>query len=241
MAKKIIMINGSARKQNTFGMLKDLKDIFVGYGINVEIVHLHEININHCVGCEHCVKKEGCSQMDDMESLMRRIQKSDGLVLGTPIYMNGPSSLLKAFCDRLNEWVHKPMMASKPIMMAATTASSGAKELKKFFFSFAAALGARRGDFVYRSNKNMGTLVQGKEIAGFLSLIADRRRDYKPALDELIMFEVGKAIAIKSTGHDNKYWASKGLFNEKYYYLVRINPFKQILVSFIAARIRKNI
>jgi multimeric flavodoxin WrbA len=52
MNKKVIAINSSRRKKNTYGILQKLKEDFSKRNIDVEIINLFDHEIKECLGCE---------------------------------------------------------------------------------------------------------------------------------------------------------------------------------------------
>ncbi len=69
-------------------------------GAAVHKVILSKLEIGSCRACDSCRKTGKCVQKDDMEELATKIEKSDVLVLGTPVYWWGPTAQFKAFLDR---------------------------------------------------------------------------------------------------------------------------------------------
>lgn len=233
MGKKVLMIDGSRRKRNTYNILLRIEKLLKTHDIEVEILNLFDYELKDCVGCEKCITKKGCSLTDDMPVLMQKIMDSDGVVLSSPVYMSSVTSKFKTFADRTVAWVHKPETAGKPVMFVATTASTGLKETKKFFESFATGFGARKGEFVARSGNNMSKPVEEKELLRFLSLLNKEKKYYRPAMNEIVMFNVGKVLALKSIGDDKKFWEDKDWLDKNYYYQCKMNPFKKMFSKFM--------
>lgn len=104
---KIILINGSARKQgNTEEILKKIKAGAISKGAEVEEVNLFDLNYKGCYGCYSCKELEGkhyghCPIKDDLKLLFQKIEKSDGFVLGSPIYWSNLSGEMRSFMERL--------------------------------------------------------------------------------------------------------------------------------------------
>jgi multimeric flavodoxin WrbA len=226
MGKKVLFINGSFRKKNTYQLLEQIKAILNAKGIETEDVNLFDYEIKDCQGCEGCVTESGCCLSDDMPVLMEKIMKSDGVVYGSPVYMAGVTSRFKSFADRTNKWIHKPETAGKAVMFVATTASTGLKETKQFFETYGTGIGARKGDFVSRTSKTMGNQVQEKELSKFLSLLETDKKEYSPAPDEIIMFTVQKIMALQSNGEDRTFWETQKWLDKPYYYPCNMNPIK---------------
>ncbi|MCL2544347.1 MAG: flavodoxin family protein [Clostridia bacterium] len=223
MNQKVVMVDGSARKKNTFRVLQDIGQILKKRGFDAEILDLFAYDLKDCAGCETCVGHDGCSLADDMPVLMQKLAASDAVVFSSPVYMGGVTSKFKTFADRTNAWVHKPEMAGKPVLFVATTAATGRKEIKRFFKTYAAGLGARRGDFVSRAGKKMNLPVREQEMSHFLALLEEDKAQYRPALSEIIMFTVQKVMALKSKENDRAYWEQKEWLDKPYYYPCRMH------------------
>ena len=97
---KVIAINSSNRKMNTYDLIVQTKEILKNNNIDVEIVNLFEYEIKACIGCEHCLVKGGCVLKDDTFDIMQKIKSSDGIILTSPVYMENISGKLKTFVDR---------------------------------------------------------------------------------------------------------------------------------------------
>jgi multimeric flavodoxin WrbA len=233
MGKKVLMIDGSSRKKNTYNILLQIEKILKSHDYEVEIVNLFDYEIKDCVGCETCVTQPMCSLTDDMPKLIQKVLDSDGVILSSPVYMGSVTSRFKTFADRLNIFVHKPKTAGKPVMFVSTTNSTGLKETNKFYGSFVNAIGMRKGEFVSRAGKKMIEPVTEKEISKFLSLLEKDKKYYKPSMSEIVLFNVGKVLALKSTGDDRKFWDENELIDKKFYYPCKMNPCKKMFGNFM--------
>ena len=237
---KVLMINGSNRKQNTHCILVQIAEILKAHRIESEILNLFDYDIGHCIGNdESCIKKGGCSQKDDMEKIKPKILESDGLVLGSPVYLGSVSSKFKAFADRTNEWFHKPVPAGKPALFVSATAISGIKSTIKYLDQFAMGWGVRRCGAVARTAKSISRPVDEKEIKKFLAMLSGDKKHYRPAMNEIILFQVQKTLAQKSDGDDRRFWEEKEWLDKYYYYDCKIGAGKKVF-SKIMSRILAN-
>ncbi len=102
---KVLILNGSARRQgNTRFLIDQVNEILQEKGMEPRILHLHELNINHCRGCFWCYKgfPLRCVQDDDdMNRIYPYVIEADTIVFASPIYWFNYSGLLKLFIDRL--------------------------------------------------------------------------------------------------------------------------------------------
>ena len=101
----VLVINGSPRMEtgNTQVILTPLLVGMRESGARIDIINLARKNIEPCIGCFSCYAKTPgkCIHDDDMESIEERISVADLLVLATPVYLDGMTSLSKIFVDRL--------------------------------------------------------------------------------------------------------------------------------------------
>jgi len=98
---QVLAIVGSPRRGGNTEILVD--EILAGAsekGALVEKIILSDLVVFPCKGCDFCKKKGRCFRKDDMKHIEARIDQSDVLVLGTPVYWWGPTAQFKAFLDR---------------------------------------------------------------------------------------------------------------------------------------------
>jgi multimeric flavodoxin WrbA len=98
---KVLGISGSPRKggNSEFITAHALRAISEE-GIETEMVSLAGLNIGHCIGCYACQKEHRCIIDDDLPPILEKMKAADGLILATPVYFSGASSLVKALMDR---------------------------------------------------------------------------------------------------------------------------------------------
>ena len=102
---KIIGICGSPRKGNTEWMMKRVLQIVGSSDIDTELILLRKQKIKGCTGCLKC--EEGgeertgyCKTNDAMREILPELLEADAIVLGTPVYFDMLSGLMKNFMDR---------------------------------------------------------------------------------------------------------------------------------------------
>ena len=104
---KLIAVCGSARKQgNTAKMLHQVIEGAKSVGAETEFVNLFELNYKDCISCYACKLKNSksfghCMVNDELKPLLERIEQSDVIVLGSPIYYGNLSGQMRSFTDRL--------------------------------------------------------------------------------------------------------------------------------------------
>jgi multimeric flavodoxin WrbA len=104
---KLIAICGSARKQgNTAKMLYKVIEGAKTEGAETEFVNLFDLNYKDCISCYACKLKNSksyghCILNDDLKTVLERIELSDVIVLGSPVYYGNLSGQMRSFTDRL--------------------------------------------------------------------------------------------------------------------------------------------
>ena len=104
MKTKALFLNGSARGDRgvTSRLLNSFSIGMSNSGIETVLINISKLNISPCIACLYCMHKEPgvCVQKDDMGEIYEHLKVSDILVFGTPIYLDGITSQLKAVIDR---------------------------------------------------------------------------------------------------------------------------------------------
>jgi multimeric flavodoxin WrbA len=116
MGKKILLINGSPRKNGlTFTMLNHIKQAIdklnetanLDKRVDVEILQLGEYKLNHCTACDACLRKPNkCSiaDQDDHAKLEAALIGAKGIIIGSPTYFGSVTGLVKDLIDRSRPW-----------------------------------------------------------------------------------------------------------------------------------------
>ena len=104
MNKKIIILNGAARKNgNTAKLVDAFTDGAASVGNQVKTFYLDEMDIHSCKGCLRAGRdsKSPCSQKDDMDQIYAEFEHSDVVVFASPVYFWTITGPLKTAADRL--------------------------------------------------------------------------------------------------------------------------------------------
>ena len=237
--KKVLVINGSARKGRTYQLLKN---IIEKLPYESEIVNLKDFNINECLGCEVCIKKDYCVIKDEAELLMNKIKKADGLIIGTPVYIENVSGLLKKFLDRTCRWYHRPPLIGKPVLLVATTAGSSLNFVLRYLENITTTWGMVQGGKIGR-RISQSRIVKEQEVKSFIKAMEGNFTKYI-GINKLFRFQVQKAMASNLMEIDKKYWEKNDLIKKTFYYKYFTDPFSYILAvmfgKFLSKQIRKN-
>lgn len=101
---KVIALNASPRLiGNTSNVLNELLDEIEKEGIETEHIQLYGYDLCSCNDCRSCeIRGDGRCIMEDDElnNLMDKLRKADGLILASPCYFGACSTQMKIFMER---------------------------------------------------------------------------------------------------------------------------------------------
>ena len=135
---KVLMLNGSPRENgNTAVALSEMKKIFEQEGVEVEYVHVGALAVRGCKACAACFKLGRCVMDDDIvNELARKLEESDGMVIGSPVYYAAPNGAFVALLDRLfySSRFDKRMKVGASVVVARRGGCTAAfDQLNKYF------------------------------------------------------------------------------------------------------------
>lgn len=127
---KIFVITGSPHKYGTSALLADqfIKGAMEA-GHSVERFDVAFANLHPCLGCDKCMMSGPCIQKDDMQEVLKRLLKSDLVVLVTPLYYFGMSTQLKMVIDRFYSQNGKIQSKHMDSILIATCWDSNKKSM----------------------------------------------------------------------------------------------------------------
>jgi multimeric flavodoxin WrbA len=103
---EVIAFNGSPRKTwNTATLLQKAFEGAASKGATTKLIHLYDLDYKGCKSCFGCKTKGGpsygkCAVKDDLTPILKEVEKSDALILGSPIYFWAVSGEMKSFMER---------------------------------------------------------------------------------------------------------------------------------------------
>ncbi len=98
---KILEICCSPRKGNTEWLMRKLVVMTERRGAKTELIPLRDRNVKVCDGCLTCEKTNACHIKDDMQGIYDKMLSADAIVLGSPDYMDAPTSSAMNFIHRM--------------------------------------------------------------------------------------------------------------------------------------------
>lgn len=146
---RVLAINGSPHTSgNTATLMRWVAEGAEAAGATVDWVHLSDASLAYCRGCNECLRTGTCVLSDDLQSILRRLRRSGGLIVGSPVYAGQMTAQLKTLADRLtNLSLYGGILAEHWIVGVATSGIAPARPLARrlasFFGPASSALGAR--------------------------------------------------------------------------------------------------
>lgn len=128
---KVLLINGSPNEKGcSWRALTEVSDTLREEGIDTEIFHLGKMPIAGCTGCGGCRENHNRCVLEDAEvvnEVLDKMEVSDGMIVGSPVYFASPNGALIALLDRVfmagADFEFKPAAAVTSARRAGTTAT----------------------------------------------------------------------------------------------------------------------
>ncbi|KAF5055920.1 NADPH-dependent FMN reductase [anaerobic digester metagenome] len=188
-------------------------------GAETEFVDICRRRIEFCTGCGTCYATGECPRVDDFASLFETMVEADGLVLGSPNYINGPTAQLKQVLDRMADAIHCRSFDGKYGCAVCTTGGSGDDTVIEYLNGVLNNLGAQTVGGVGIAlgpdpTRLAGALVQGEVLGRDLAEAIETKRQYP---DQVAALEASRdhfralVTANRDTWpHEYEVWADRG-------------------------------
>lgn len=99
---KVLILNGSPRMNgNTTLAVDEMVKVFDAEGVETEVIRVGNKDIRGCMACNSCAKTGKCVFDDMVNEIAEKFEKSDGLVVATPVYYASANGTLVSCLDRL--------------------------------------------------------------------------------------------------------------------------------------------
>ncbi len=210
---KILALHGSPRtiQSQTRRLAGFVLEGAAGAGAQTEMVDLADLHITPCKACEGCTLTGTCVYDDDVAGILSRMREADGIVLGSPVYVDNVTGQLKVFVDRLADAVHYQVLTGKFGCAVATTHESGGDEVVAYLNHVLNYLGiisvgsisiATRGDpgaidAMEPEAQELGKKLAGAKRNGYSDpvqegILADNRAYFKMIVEKNREFRTGE-------------------------------------------------
>jgi multimeric flavodoxin WrbA len=141
---KIIGINASPKgeKSQTRRLVVAALEGARQTGADITFMDICSLEINYCTACGSCYAKGECINDDDFPVLLEKMLAADGIVLGSPNYINSVTGQLKTMFDRMADSIHCQSFAGKYGCSVSTAGGSMADEVAEYMNTTLLNLGA---------------------------------------------------------------------------------------------------
>ncbi|GAB6055699.1 flavodoxin family protein [Methanobacterium alkalithermotolerans] len=100
--QKVLLVCASPRKKsNTMQVLEECAKEIEQNGLEAEIISLRNMNIDSCHACLKCAKIKKCKIDDGLNEIIEKIRKSDGFIVGSPVYFGTARGSIMAALQRI--------------------------------------------------------------------------------------------------------------------------------------------
>ena len=144
MIMKIIGINGSPKreKSQTRRLVLEVLEGARQAGADVTFVDICGLEIKYCTACGSCYAKGECIHDDDFPALLEKMLDAEGIVWGSPNYINSVTAQLKTMFDRMADSIHCQSFTGKYGCAVSTAGGSMAEEVADYMNATMLHLGA---------------------------------------------------------------------------------------------------
>ena len=104
---KLLAFNGSPRKKwNTATLLDHAVQGAKSEGAKAELINLYDLDFKGCISCFACKRIGGksyghCAVKDDLKKVFAKVEKTDAILIGSPIYLGITTGETRSFLERL--------------------------------------------------------------------------------------------------------------------------------------------
>ncbi|MCK9579212.1 MAG: flavodoxin family protein [Methanoregula sp.] len=131
---KIIGINASPKreKSQTRRLVMAALEGARQSGADTTFIDICSLDIHYCTACGTCYAKGECIHDDDFPALLEKILDADGIVLGSPNYINAVTAQMKTMLDRMADVVHCQTLSGKYGCAVCTAGGAYADEVADY-------------------------------------------------------------------------------------------------------------
>ena len=131
---KVICINASPKgdKSQTRRLVMAVLEGARQAGADITFIDVCGLDIAYCTACGTCYAKGECVSDDDYPMLLEKMTDADGIVLGSPNYINAVTAQMKTMLDRMADVVHCQSLAGKYGCSVCTAGGSYADEVAEY-------------------------------------------------------------------------------------------------------------
>jgi multimeric flavodoxin WrbA len=245
---KILIINGSPHKGNTWMLVKIIKkhmEELSGREILFDEVHLMEVGLSLCTGCSSCLIKgdKNCPHHIETQKIIDKIEENDAIIIASPCYANHVSALVKNVIDHLAYNIHRPRFFSKKMLAVSTAGGKGSKNCTKYLRETFMCWGFNRGYELPVISYSYGEYEPPQKVVVKCERMAEKfytdvasGKLYSPTLVNLLVYNLFRGMSHAGTAgefYDNEYWKNTGLIHVPYAPEITLPLYKQYLGNIV--------
>ncbi len=142
---KVLGINASPRGKasQTLRLVIAVLDGAEVEGAKTELLDACDFDLEFCTACGTCYARGECIHPDDYGEILGKILDADGIVLGSPNYLDSVSAQLKILLDRMADLVHCQMLSGKYGCSVCTAGGSNEMEVVGYMNRVLTSFGAQ--------------------------------------------------------------------------------------------------
>lgn len=226
----LTIIYGCRKNGSTHHVVELIKNNFLELeDVSFDEIWLTDELTNICKGCFNCISygEEKCTESNEVDRIIKSIEKSDGIILVSPVYGLDVSALMKNFIDHTcYMWLpHRPKkdMFNKIGLVISTCAGQGTKRTNKTMKNMLINMGVKKvlsfGKSVKAScwadvseNDKIKIANETKIIVSKMSVLINNSSKIKtPIYQKFKFFILGKLInSYDDENIDKIYWKEMG-------------------------------
>jgi len=142
---KVLGINASpkGKESQTLRLVIAALDGAEVEGAETELIDICDYDLEFCTACGTCYAKGECIHPDDYGEIFGKILDADGIVLGSPNYIDSVTAQLKVLFDRMADAIHCQMLSGKYGCSVCTAGGSNEMEVAGYMNRVLGNLGAQ--------------------------------------------------------------------------------------------------
>lgn len=219
--------------------------------VSFEYIFVQKLNVPFCDGCLNCVTvgEHACPDFATIGPVAEKMDKADGLILGSPIHTFNITGLMKNFVEYFMYKRNRPSFFGKKAVVTATASGGGHTVVLDFLEQTANAWGC---DVVGRMGisssqmKKAPYLEKVDKVAGEIAetFIQEINKGElgSPKFRHLMNFRAMQNMTRNQKGSINQqYWEERGWMDAEFYTKVPINLFARLMAGYIAKKMRSGV
>lgn len=243
---RILIINGSAHKGNTWKLVEQAKAELWELDSKTEIkeIHLIEEKILFCTGCSNCFRlgHEKCPHYSIIGKIIEEMEDADGIIFASTTYNMTETALLKNLFDHLCFMLHRPHFFHSKALIITTTGGVGGNKAAKSIKSMLRGIGFNRCYCFSRPTFSWNAYKPDSRTLGILKKKVNKfYRDVKskklhsPATILLMPYNLFRGMSLAyapGTEYETKdgvYWTEEERKNKVYDLHVKVPFYKRIV------------